>query len=315
MQAWHRRRRLGTVALLTAASLMMADVASAGEPGDAGLLWLRLGIGARSGGMGETGVAAATDANAVYWNPANLAVAPGTQVGLQHTEYFGSLFRQEALTLSHRTPYGTVGLLFSGFYSEDIERTELDQTGVTLGTFRPYDVVGGIAYAFDFRNVSLGVTTKFLYERIDAYAGSTFALDLGIAADAPLEGLRMGAVVQNLGPPLTLDQEEIELPRTVRFGAAYRPMLERVRALENTLWVAEIVTPNDGNGRLHAGVELRVHELFVLRGGHRFAYDTWGTTFGAGFSRGPLFVDYAFMANDNDFDTTHRISLRLAYLP
>lgn len=315
MQAWHRRRRIAGSTLFCVLTLLLAGGAAAAEPGDSGLLWLRLGIGARSGGMGETGVASATDANAVYWNPANLTSAPGTQIGLQHTEYFGSLFRQEALTLSHSTPYGTVGLIFSGFYSEDIDRTELEQTGVTLGTFRPYDVVGGVAYAFDFREVSVGVTTKFLYERIDAYAGSTFALDLGIAADAPLEGLRMAAVVQNLGPALTLDQEEIELPRTVRFGAAYRPIFERARALENTLWVAEIVTPNDGNGRLHAGVELRVHELFVVRGGHRFAYDTWGTTFGAGFSRGPLFVDYAFMANDNDFDTTHRISLRLAYLP
>lgn len=314
MQAWQRLRSAGP-ALLLLVTLLGASGASAGEPGDAGLLWLRLGIGARSGGMGETGVASATDANAVYWNPANLTSAPGTQIGLQHTEYFGSLFRQEALAVSHHTEYGSIGLLFSGFYSEDIDRTELDQTGVALGTFRPYDVVGGLAYALDFRQVSLGVTTKFLYERIDAYAGSTFAFDLGIAADAPLEGLRMAAVVQNLGPALTLDQEEIELPRTVRFGAVYRPMFEQVKALENTLWVAEIVAPNDGNSRLHAGVELRVHELFVLRGGHRFAYDTWGTTFGAGFARGPLFVDYAFMANDNDFDTTHRISLRLAYLP
>lgn len=309
------RLRVAFAAMLLMAAMGDAPIATAGEPGDAGMLWLRLGIGARSGGMGETGVASATDVNAVYWNPANLTSAPGTQIGLQHTEYFGSLFRQESLTVSHHTPYGSFGLLLSGFYSEDIERTELDRTGVELGTFRPYDVAGGLSYAFDFRNASFGVTTKFLYERIDAYSGSTFAVDLGISADAPLEGLRMGAVVQNLGPALTLQEEETPLPRTVRAGVAYRPVLVRAPWLDRTLWVGEIVTPNDGNARLHAGVEVKVHELFVLRGGHRFSYDTWGSTFGAGFARGPLFVDYAFMANDNDFDATHRISLRLAYLP
>ena len=314
MLAWNPMRTAAP-ALVIVLALLMAVPASAGKPGDAGLLWLRLGIGGRSGGMGETGVAALTDANAVYWNPANLTAARGTQIGLQHTEYFGSLFRQEALTLSHNTQYGSFGLILSGFYSEDIERTELDQTGVALGTFRPYDVVGGIAYAFDFRNVSLGATTKFLYERIDAHAGSTFAIDLGIAADAPLEGLRMAAVIQNLGPELTLNEEATLLPRTVRAGVAYRPAFEQARLLANTLWAAEIVTPNDGNGRLHAGLEVRVHESFVVRGGHRFNYDTWGSTFGAGFSRGPLFVDYAFMANDNDFDTTHRVSRRLASPP
>lgn len=309
------RLRGAASALLFVAALGAAAPVSAGKPGDAGVLWLRLGIGARSGGMGETGVASATDVNAVYWNPANLTSAPGTQIGLQHTEYFGSLFRQEALTVSHHTKYGSFGLLLSGFYSEDVERTELDRSGVELGTFRPYDVAGGLSYALDFRNASLGITTKFLYERIDAYAGSTFAVDLGIAADAPLEGLRMAAVVQNLGPALTLQEEEIPLPRTVRAGLAYRPALRRAPMLANTLWVGEIVTPNDGNARLHAGVEVKVHELFVLRGGHRFSYDTWGSTFGAGFARGALHVDYAFMSNENDFDTTHRISLRLAYLP
>lgn len=314
MHPSQRIRPLGPVLVFVCALLVAAPVGAA-DPGDAGLLWLRLGIGGRSGAMGETGVATATDVNAVHWNPANLTAAEGTQVGLQHTEYFGSLFRQEALTLSHDTAYGSFGLLLSGFYSEDVERTELDRTGVALGTFRPYDVVAGLGYAIDVREVSLGITTKFLYGRIDAYSGSTFAVDLGIAHDTTIEGLRLAAVVQNLGPALTLEEADTTLPRTIRAGFSYRPTFEGAALLDRTLWAAEIVSPNDGNSRLHAGLEVEIHESFVLRGGHRFNYDTWGPTFGAGFSRGSLHVDYAFMDNGNDFDTTHRISLRLAYLP
>jgi hypothetical protein len=74
--------------------------------------------------------------------------------------------------------------------------------------------------------------------------------------------------------------------------------------------------PNDGNSRLHAGAEIRLHEMLALRAGHRFSYDTWGSTFGAGFRKGSLQVDYAYMANREDtFDATHRFSLTVAKLP
>ncbi len=307
-------RVLGGVLLLVGGWLLPALPAQAGDPGTAGVLSLRLGVGARSGAMGETGVAHATDATAVYWNPANLRAAAGTQLGLQHTEYFG-LFRQEAFTLSHQTEFGSFGLLLSGFYSDDVDRTELESTGVTFGTFRPYDVVAGLGYALDVAEVSIGVVAKVVYERIDAFSASAGAFDIGVAHDAKIEGLRLAAVVQNLGNTMTLDEEEFDLPRTARLGFSYRPHLASMPGLRRLLTAAEIVLPNDGNGRLHAGAELEVHEDFVVRVGQRFSYDTWGPTFGAGFQRGPLHVDYAFMANDNDFDTTHRFSLRLAYLP
>lgn len=294
--------------------LATASETRAQEPGSAGVLSLRLGVGARSGAMGETGVAQATDATAVYWNPAGLTAAEGTQVALQHTEYFG-LFRQEALAISHRTEYGSLGLILSGFYSDDVDRTELDRTGVVLGTFRPYDVVFGLGYAIEVAEVSVGLVGKVVYERIDAYSGSTGAFDLGIAHDARIEGLRMAAVVQNLGRSLTLDEEAFDLPRTARVGLSYRPHLEGLPQLRRALGAAELVIPNDGNNRLHVGTEVELHESFTVRAGHRFAYDTWGATFGAGFARGPLSVDYAYMDNGNDFDDTHRFSLRLAYLP
>ena len=41
--------------------------------GEATVLFLLINPGARQGGMGEAGVALASDANAIYWNPAGLA--------------------------------------------------------------------------------------------------------------------------------------------------------------------------------------------------------------------------------------------------
>lgn len=296
------------LATLTAFCLSLAAPVLADDPGSAGLLSMRLGIGGRSGAMGETGVAIAEDATSVFWNPANLAYAPGTQMAVQHMEYFG-LFRMESLTVSHQTDYGSFGLVFSGFYSDELDRTPAQPSGVTQGTFRPYDVVAGLGYARELEQFSIGVVGKMVYQRIDAYSGSTPAFDVGVTHHAVIDGLTMAAALQNFGPDMKLNEEEFPLPQVVRLGMAYRPIQDRWPALERLLTTAEILVPNDGNSRLHAGLEVELHESFQLRGGHRFQYDTWGPTFGLGFARGSLRVDYAYMANDNDFDATHRFSL------
>ena len=126
--------------------------------------------------MGDTGVATAFDGSAIYWNPANLAYVDGTQLTLQHMEYFGGLFRKESLAVGHTTEYGSFGLLFSGFYSKELDRTSDEPAGVTQGTFQPYDLVIGVGYAFRFAELSLGITGKLVYERIDLYDGSSGAL-------------------------------------------------------------------------------------------------------------------------------------------
>ena len=314
-------KSLRSVVLGALAGLLLLPTATAfaGEPGDAGLLWLRFGLGGRAGAMGETGVAAATDETAVHWNPANLAAAEGTRMAVQHSEYLG-LFRRESLALSHATRIGTFGLSLNGFYSDDIERTELDGSGIGGTTFRPYGLAAGLSFArgVDVRDLGvfeLGATVKFVHETIDAYGGSSYAIDLGVSHDTMIEGLRLAGSIQNLGPAVTLNEEDTTLPRVIRGGAAYRPTFEQAPWAERFLLAGEIVAPNDGNARLHGGVEWQVHEVLALRAGHRFNYDVWGSTFGAGFRRGALAVDYAYMDNSIDvFDTTHRISLSLAYL-
>ena len=50
--------------------------------------FLKIGIGARAIGMGESQVADASDLYASYWNPAGLARVKRPQIGLMHNEWF-----------------------------------------------------------------------------------------------------------------------------------------------------------------------------------------------------------------------------------
>ena len=81
-----RMNRKSGGALLMALLLMAvwAPLAEAGSPGETGMLSLRIGVGGREAGMGETGVASSQGAAAVYWNPANNVFADiNTELVLQ----------------------------------------------------------------------------------------------------------------------------------------------------------------------------------------------------------------------------------------
>lgn len=308
------RHLMRTVAAALMLLALLVPLAHAGNPGDAGFLSLRMGLGARNGAMGDVGVAESPDANAIYYNPANMVLADGTDVTLQHLEHFG-LFRQESAAVSHRLETGAIGLIFSGFYSETLQRTTIDRVGVSQGEFQPYQMSVGLAYAHVFRGFSLGVVGKYLYERIDAYSASGLALDLGITHRSKLSGLTLAAAVANLGGTMTLNEEAYDLPLTVRFGAAYTPQLREKSMWENLTLATDILLPNDGNGRLHFGGEFRLNQYFALRGGYRANYDTYGFTAGAGFHKGVLSVDYAYMENQNDIEDNQRISVGFAFQP
>ena len=280
----------------------------AGSPGEAGMLSLRLGVGAREAGMGEAGVASSRGASAVYWNPANNVFADfETSLVLQHHRYLG-LFNQEAAVVAHRVGRGVVGVLFTGFYSDTIERYSDEPVGRPEGSFKPYDIALGLSYAHPVGD-SFGVsaTVKFVYERIDIYSASGLAFDLGVTHKALIDGLVFAAAVTNLGKRLQLKDEPFDLPRTVRVGAAWSPA---DFAGEKLTLTGDVLFPRDGVNKAHTGAEYRMLPEFSLRFGWRHNYESQGLTAGAGFSTGRLGIDYAYSDMTTDgFDDGHKFSL------
>lgn len=155
---------------LLALTFTLTEV-QAGDPGDAGMLSLRLGVGAREAGMGGTGVASSYGAAAAYWNPANLVFRPAsTELILQHNRLLG-LFNQESAAVTHKTRHGVLGFLFSGLYSDQIDRYGTEPVGVPEGTFRPYDLAFGASFSRGIgESFAAGIMAKMLYQRIDVYS-------------------------------------------------------------------------------------------------------------------------------------------------
>lgn len=309
----NRRSHAMTLLVLVALTAGLASGARAGSPGDAGLLSLRLGIGAREAAMGETGVATSTGAAAIFWNPANNVFEEfDTGLVLQHHRYLG-LFNHESAALAHRVGKGVLGVIFMGFYSDSIDRYGTEPVGVPEGSFKPYDVAFGVSYAHPLgESFAAGVNAKMIYERIDIYSDTGFAFDFFLTHKAMIEGLVFAASYTNVGSEMMLKDEAFKLPTAFRVGAGWTPAGDFLK--EKLTLSGDVVFPNDTKEKAHIGGELRLIPEFALRLGTRINYTNQGLTAGAGFRTGALGVDYAYgSSNVEGVDDAHKFSLNLVW--
>jgi len=295
---------------MSVAAVLATLPVQASEPGSAGALFLRVGMGARASGMGEAFTAVAEDASSIYWNPAAMSPLLGTNVMLAHNEYFQSV-RVEQAALTHEAEWGTVGLSFTGLYMDDLERREDIPSAIPLGEFSVYDIAFAVAYSrYITPNLTMGISIKPIIQRIDEVDATGVAFDLGIFHVSRIKGVNFAAVLGNLGSPMKFDQEEFALPRFVKVGASYHRDVAGIRG--GVLGALDIVFPNDGDPHTHVGLEADYERRFFLRGGYKVGYDSQGATFGLGGTYRRFSLDYAFMLVDNDLGDGHRISLALS---
>ncbi len=291
------------------AALSIAPRARAAAPGEAGATFLRLGFGARAAAMGGAAAAVATDASAVYWNPAAMAPLQGSSLVLSHNDWIQSV-RLEQAAVVHETDFGTFGLAFTGLSMDDLERREAIPTAEPLGTFGAYDLAFALAYArYVVPNVAVGLSVKPIYQRIDDLDALGLAVDAGIYHVSRVRGLTFAAVATNLGAPMKFDQQEYALPRSIRVGGAWRGDLPWRATHARAAF--DLMFPNDDDPRTHVGVELDWRRRVYVRAGYRGGYDSMGASFGLGVVRGEFGVDYAFVPLENDLGDSHRVSLTI----
>ena len=66
-------------------SAQLIPVLGAQRTGMAAAQFLKIGVGARAAGMGESFVAVSNDASALYWNPAGITQSTGNEIIVSHT--------------------------------------------------------------------------------------------------------------------------------------------------------------------------------------------------------------------------------------
>jgi hypothetical protein len=202
--------------------------------------------------------------------------------------------------------------MFTGLFMDDMERRENAATAEPLGLFGAYDVAFAAAFArYIVPNVAVGLSVKPVYQRIDELSASGIAFDAGVYHTARIRGVKLAAVVGNIGTPMKFDVEEFALPRYFTVGASYE---REVVPLEGrVLFTFDATFPNDDDARQHVGAEYSYRHLLALRAGYKNGYDSYGATFGFGVNYRQMAFDYAFLPVDTDIGDNHRFGLGFSF--
>jgi hypothetical protein len=286
--------------------ISLATIGFTGEnPASTGLSFLKIGAGARAVGMGEAFTALVDDASGTFWNPAGLAHLQNSELVFTHNEWLQGI-TNEYFSMGFNIGNNVFGLSFLSNTVGGIER-RVKPTAEPLGIVNAHDVLFGLSYARELSpNLSIGFTTKFLYQKIYVENSSGVAVDLGLQYRTKINGLRAGVVLQNFGFMTKLKEESGQLPQTVRLGLAYLLPFQLFQGgiVLATDWVKNI----KNTSHLNLGLEYNFKHFFALRFGYQTGWNDKGIQGGFGIRFKKYRLDYAFVPFTSDLGNAHRIS-------
>lgn len=247
--------------LLIILFLILSQSLLAGIPG----AFVDIGYGARPMGMGGAFVALANDAHAVLWNPAGLTRLKSNNATFMWTKQF------ELIPYYFFAAGRSVSKSFS-----------LGAAAISSGdkTLRETTVLLSLAYKSQepsLNNFKLGITFKLRNSSFgnnsdggeNQIKGEAFGIgmDLGFQWRVTAK-FYTGLILRDLISPVsyhnkTLDKSYSEpVPPALRFGAV-------CSAIKNLLLAADWdkALSDDTHDKLHAGMEYKILNIFVLRAG------------------------------------------------
>ncbi len=298
-------------AIGAAAVILFLPITLHAQVGNSGMAFLKLGISGRGVGLADALTASASGTASLYYNPAGTVrqsdFEPSTQFMFTHKEWIQDTRVEFLGGVTQLGPMSALGAFVTSTTIADIEvRT---RPGEAEGTFTARNMAAGVSYAYRLSDhVSAGVTAKFLYEKIFVDEASGFAADLGVQVDTPVENLKAGFALSNLGGMSPLRSERTTLPSLLRAGGAYNLGLSEGQFAVLGATDLVYIFP-EGRAYLNAGAELRMQQFLAVRLGYQFGSEARGLCAGLGVGYGAFGLDYAYGRLSSDLGTAHTLSL------
>lgn len=224
--------------------------------------FLRISPDARSGGMGETGIATAPDAYSNFWNLGKIPFATSkTNIGVTYTPWLGDLKIEDVYLLSlggyHKLDENSALSLGVRYFSlGQIQFT--DNNGVQLNSFRPREFGIDLGYS---RKLSakdgLGIAIRYIssdlaggnVNGVNYKKGTSVAGDLHYFHNGAKEngaGFSWGATLSNLGAKIgytdNADQKDF-IPANLGIGGAYTKVFDADNKVTFALDLNKLLVP------------------------------------------------------------------------
>ncbi len=237
---------------------------------------MKIGVGARPVAMGGAYTAVADDANALFWNPAGLALNHGLSADGTIMKLLQSVTYTSAGLVA--SPARRVGVGVAGGYLNATD-TRRDEHGQETGTFGLSDFVIGPGAAWQpFRNFGVGLGARYIGSRIDSFPAYSASLDAGVIY-RPVHFFTAGASLLHVGPPRRFIADWEYQPANLRSGVAFKFPFSR----NHVLIASDLSLYPDFGPTVSVGGELCI--AMQTKGGSRAPGDQ-GLSVRAGYQSG-----------------------------
>jgi hypothetical protein len=294
--------------------------------------FLKIGVGARQTAVGEAGSSFVRDVNAVFWNPAAIGTLGHVEASVSYNRWFAGMSSFAGAAGINLNGVAVIAASYSVLGYGEIQEALVTGAGGSSDTrtgsmFTGSDMVAGLTVTRNFTdNLSIGVTGKFVQEKLWNYSTSMFAFDVGTFYDTKFKGVRFAMSAQNFGGSVKfLDASDREagydIPLLFRIGASIDLVGHEDNffdgGTQHTFRVAaEALNSNDFGERWHVGAEYVFNDFLSVRGGYRFNYEEGNLSVGIGVTQhvadAALTLDYSYVSYEY-LDSPHRITLNFAF--
>lgn len=278
--------------------------------GGSGMSFLKIGFGARNIAMSDFGVIGVNDLTALNYNPALLTQYESPQLMLTYNQSIQDMSTQ------------LVGASFSLWgvpFAVAVNNTSINdfeirtQPGEPQSYFNVHYMFGSISTGFKiYKNLAIGITTKYIYENIFSDEAGGWAYDFGLSYFDVIEGLDIGASYKNIGTLSKLRNKATVLPTDLRFGLSYGLAVNSINSEVILITGVQKYTETD-DIHLHIGGEFFYDELIAIRLGYMSGYESKGLTTGLGLYWEGINFDYAFTPYSYGLGSSHTISLMYSF--
>ena len=172
--------------------------------------FLKIGVGARAMGQAGSFVAHSDDVYSLYWNPAGITKVKNVAFAVVHTEWFADITHQFLGLVLPVNANSAVGFQATILNMDQIEITTIDEPHGTGEFYDAGDLAIGVSYAIKLTNFfAVGITGKYIQQKIYNESASTYAFDISSQLDVPFHGLKMGMNFSNFGGKMKMDGRDL----------------------------------------------------------------------------------------------------------
>ncbi len=176
--------------------------------------FLKLPVGARALALGGGGVATVQDATALYWNPAGIGGIDRVTLAYNRFDLYAGIthtFTGLVMPLGLNT---RIGVSYIGLNSGEMEITTVEEPDGTGEFFEVVNTAIGVTFSQILTDrFTLGITGKWVQEKIQRAVANGIALDVGSTFNTGLLGTRLGMAILNMGPKMQLDGPDLAFDR------------------------------------------------------------------------------------------------------